>query len=72
MRVNAAIVVGCPSFKTAFDNGYFVQDEKSKMTITSWWQGSNAGLIDFTNEGKNPRNSGVFSFGLVKISFDGS
>lgn len=49
-------MAGCPSFQTAFNNGYFVQDEKSKMTITSWWQGSNAGIIDFTNEGKDLNN----------------
>ena len=39
----------CASFNTAIDNSYFIQDQKSKPGITSWWQGSNAGVLDYTN-----------------------
>jgi alpha-glucosidase (family GH31 glycosyl hydrolase) len=48
--IHPFINIDCPSFQTAFDRGYFVKDQKSIFGMASWWQGSNAGLIDFTND----------------------
>ncbi|CAG7835114.1 unnamed protein product [Allacma fusca] len=50
MWIHPFINMDCPSFQTAFQRGYFVKDERNKFGMVGWWQGSNAGLIDFTNE----------------------
>ena len=46
---------GCPSFEIALDLGYFVKDIRGKVAMTQWWNGKNAGIIDFTNEGTRGR-----------------
>ncbi|ODN06546.1 hypothetical protein Ocin01_00145 [Orchesella cincta] len=40
----------CPLFNEGMSNGYFVKDAKGKTGITWWWQGSDTGIIDVTNE----------------------
>ncbi|XP_068216743.1 myogenesis-regulating glycosidase-like isoform X2 [Palaemon carinicauda] len=39
----------CQSFAEGDKQGYFIKDEMGITQITSWWQGSRAGLIDFSN-----------------------
>ncbi|CAG7830470.1 unnamed protein product, partial [Allacma fusca] len=47
--IHPFINMDCPSFKYAYDRKYFVKNKRKKQEITSWWQGSDAGLIDFDN-----------------------
>ncbi|XP_071552492.1 myogenesis-regulating glycosidase-like isoform X2 [Panulirus ornatus] len=39
----------CESFFYADQQGYFIKDSEGNTQKTSWWQGSSAGIIDFTN-----------------------
>jgi len=49
MWIHPFINFECPSFDTAFQNDYFIQDTHSKPTVVWWWQGQRSGAIDFTN-----------------------
>jgi len=40
----------CPSFGEALEKGYLIKGSKGRTGITKWWQGDNAGVVDFTNE----------------------
>ncbi|KAK4303288.1 hypothetical protein Pmani_024673 [Petrolisthes manimaculis] len=40
----------CQSFSYADHQGYFVKDSAGMTQLTSWWQGTSAGIIDFTND----------------------
>jgi len=48
--IHPFINLDCPSFMPTLQNGYFVKGQKDRTGITSWWQGQNSGIIDFTNE----------------------
>ncbi|XP_066989034.1 myogenesis-regulating glycosidase-like isoform X2 [Macrobrachium rosenbergii] len=39
----------CQSFVEGDRKGYFIQDETGETQLTSWWQGSSAGLVDFSS-----------------------
>ncbi|XP_035704784.1 myogenesis-regulating glycosidase, partial [Folsomia candida] len=48
--IHPFINFGCDLFTTAVNDDYFMKDQKGKAAITSWWAGSNAGVIDTNNE----------------------
>lgn len=39
----------CDAFTFPDQNGYFVKDGDNNTQLTSWWQGTSSGIIDFTN-----------------------
>nr|XP_045612251.1 myogenesis-regulating glycosidase-like isoform X3 [Procambarus clarkii] len=39
----------CEAFAYADQHGYFVKDSEGQTSKTHWWQGSSAGIIDFSN-----------------------
>ncbi|XP_045612250.2 myogenesis-regulating glycosidase [Procambarus clarkii] len=39
----------CEAFAYADQHGYFVKDSEGQTQKTQWWQGSSAGIIDFSN-----------------------
>ncbi|XP_064111989.1 myogenesis-regulating glycosidase-like isoform X2 [Macrobrachium nipponense] len=39
----------CQSFVEGDQKGHFIQDETGVTQLTSWWQGSSAGLVDFSS-----------------------
>ncbi|XP_053655548.1 myogenesis-regulating glycosidase isoform X3 [Cherax quadricarinatus] len=40
----------CEAFEYADQHGYFIKDSEGQTQKTHWWQGSSAGIIDFSNE----------------------
>lgn len=40
----------CDLFDTGVYDEYFIKDQKGKAAITSWWAGSNAGVINTNNQ----------------------
>ncbi|XP_069959028.1 myogenesis-regulating glycosidase isoform X3 [Cherax quadricarinatus] len=40
----------CEAFAYPDQQGYFVKDSEGQTQKTHWWQGSSAGIIDFSNE----------------------
>lgn len=47
--IHPFININCPSFAYALNQNYLVKTDKNKPGITSWWQGRNSGILDFTN-----------------------
>jgi alpha-glucosidase (family GH31 glycosyl hydrolase) len=43
------VLLECPSFLTAVEGQYLVKDQNGKPGITSWWQGTHSGIVDYTN-----------------------
>ncbi|RXG52220.1 hypothetical protein Avbf_12802 [Armadillidium vulgare] len=39
----------CESFAIADEAKYLVKDENGTTQLTSWWNGNETGIVDFTN-----------------------